>query len=253
MSGLSEVETASGEARSLGGGSEKAVLVFAMVFPTLAAWVYFVRFSGESWMLPLGGLSKLVQFGLPLAWVWLILRQPIRLRGASRDGLLFAGLIGLAISASCLGLYYGYLKHHPAFTDAPEALGEKLTGLGADSLGGFILIAVFYSVVHSFLEEYYWRWFVYGRARRYIGRAWANPVSSLGFMAHHVIVIDAFLPDDYFWTLAIPLSLCVAFGGVIWSVLYERTGSLYGAWLSHALVDVALMVCGYDMAFAGGA
>ena len=92
MSGLSEVEAASGEVRSLGGGFEKAVLVFAMVFPALAAWV------------------------------WLVLRQPIRIRGASRDGLFLAGLIGLAISASCLGLYYGYLKHHPAFREAPEAL-----------------------------------------------------------------------------------------------------------------------------------
>ena len=34
--------------------TETGVLVFAAAFPTAAAWVYFVRFSGESWMLPLG-------------------------------------------------------------------------------------------------------------------------------------------------------------------------------------------------------
>ena len=62
MSGLSEVEAASGEVRSLGGGFEKAVLVFAMVFPALAAWVYFVRFSGESWMLPRRAQPKRVAF-----------------------------------------------------------------------------------------------------------------------------------------------------------------------------------------------
>ena len=220
--------------------TETGVLVFAAAFPTAAAWVYFVRFSGESWMLPLGALSKIVQFGLPAVWVWLVLRQRPKIRSVSREGLLFGALSGLGILAACLGLYYGYLKHHPAFKDAPAALGEKLAGLGGDSLGGFLLIAVFY-------------WFVYGRARSYLGPALANLFSSLGFMAHHVVVINAFLPDDYFWSATVPLSLCVAFGGAIWAALYERKGSLYGAWLSHALVDVSIMICGYDMAFAGGA
>ena len=128
---------------------------------------------------------------------------------------------------------------------------EELEGLGADTTGGFLVIAGFYSVIHSFLEEYYWRWFVYGRARHYLGPTRANLFSSLAFMAHHVVVINTFIPGDYFWTATIPLSLCVAIGGVAWSVLYERTGSIYGAWVSHALVDVAIMICGYDLVFLG--
>ena len=111
---------------------------------------------------------------------------------------------------------------------------------------------MFYSLIHSLLEEYYWRWFVYGRARHYLGIARANLLSSLAFMAHHVVVINSFLPGEYFWSVTIPLSLCVAVGGVIWSVLYQRSGSLYGAWLSHALVDLAIMICGYDLYFGGG-
>ena len=27
----------------------------------------------------------------------------------------------------------------------------------------YLLLAVFYSAIHSLLEEYYWRWFVFGR------------------------------------------------------------------------------------------
>mgnify|MGYP001158332860 CR=1 FL=1 len=230
---------------------ELGVLIFAASFPTLAAWVYFVRFSDESGMPLLMALSKVVQFALPVVWVWLVLRQPPKIRGASTSGLLFGALSGLAILAACLGLYYGYLKNSAVFADAPEKLREKLEELGVESFGGFLKIAVFYSVLHSFLEEYYWRWFVYGRARQYLGSTWANLFSSLAFMAHHVVVINTFFPGD-FWNATIPLSLCVATGGVIWSVVYERTGSLYGAWLSHALVDVAIMICGWDMAFGGG-
>jgi membrane protease YdiL (CAAX protease family) len=231
---------------------EILVLIFAASFPTLAAWVYFVLFSGESWMLTLGALSKLVQFALPAVWIWLVLRQPRRIGGVSTRDLLSGALSGLVILAACLGLYYGYIKHHPAFSASPQALGEKLKGLGADTPGGFLVVALFYSLIHSLLEEYYWRWFVYGRARHYLGIARANLLASLAFMAHHVVVINTFLPGEYFWSLTIPLSLSVAVGGVIWSVLYQRSGSLYGAWLSHALVDVAIMICGYDMYFGGG-
>ena len=231
---------------------EILVLIFAASFPTLAAWVYFVLFSGESWMLTLGALSKLVQFALPAVWIWLVLRQPRGIGGVSTRDLFFGALSGLVILAACLGLYYSYIKHHPAFSASPQALGEKLKGLGADTPGGFLVVAVFYSLIHSLLEEYYWRWFVYGRARHYLGIVRANLLSSLAFMAHHVVVINTFLPGEYFWSVTIPLSLCVAVGGVIWSFLYQRSGSLYGAWLSHALVDMAIMICGYDMYFGGG-
>ena len=160
---------------------EILVLIFAASFPTLAAWVYFVLFSGESWMLTLGALSKLVQFALPAVWIWLVLRQPRRIGGVSTRDLLSGALSGLVILAACLGLYYGYIKHHPAFSASPQALGEKLKGLGADTPGGFLVVALFYSLIHSFLEEYYWRWFVtvehgiiWGLPGRTCSRAWPS-------------------------------------------------------------------------------
>jgi uncharacterized protein len=43
-------------------------------------------------------------------------------------------------------------------------------------------------------------------------------------------------------------SLSVAVGGAFWAWLYQRTGSLYGPWLSHLLVDAAIFLVGYDLA-----
>ena len=43
----------------------------------------------------------------------------------------------------------------------------------------------------------------------------------------------------------------VATGGAVWAWLYERTGSLWAAWLSHLLVDTAIMAVGYDLVFVG--
>jgi membrane protease YdiL (CAAX protease family) len=43
------------------------------------------------------------------------------------------------------------------------------------------------------------------------------------------------------------LSASVAVGGALWAWLYRRSGSLLGPWLSHMLVDAALMAAGWDM------
>ena len=70
-------------------------------------------------------------------------------------------------------------------------------------------------------------------------------MSSLGFLAHHVLVLGKFFgfanPATYL------LSACIAVGGAVWAWLYDRTGSLLGPWLSHMLVDAAIFAIGYDL------
>ena len=61
------------------------------------------------------------------------------------------------------------------------------------------------------------------------------------------IVLGVFFPGR-FWTAAAPLSLCVAVGGAAWAAVYQRSGSLLGPWLSHLIVDAAIMAVGYDLA-----
>jgi membrane protease YdiL (CAAX protease family) len=101
-------------------------------------------------------------------------------------------------------------------------------------------------VIHSLLEEYYWRWFVFGRLRHLLPLAPAVVLSSLAFMAHHVIVLNYYFPGHFFG-LVVPLSLGVAIGGGVWALLYERTGSIYSPWLSHLIVDAAIFGIGWDL------
>jgi membrane protease YdiL (CAAX protease family) len=98
------------------------------------------------------------------------------------------------------------------------------------------------------LEEYYWRWFVFGWLRRQTPLLVAQLLSSLAFMAHHVVILAVFFPGR-FWTAAVPFSLCIAGGGFVWAWIYERSGSIYAPWLSHLLIDAAIMAVGYDLLF----
>jgi membrane protease YdiL (CAAX protease family) len=67
-------------------------------------------------------------------------------------------------------------------------------------------------------------------------------------MAHHVIVLSQFFPGQ-FLNAVVPFSLCIGGGGLVWSWLYHRTGSIFSPWLSHLFVDAAVMAVGYDLIF----
>lgn len=228
-----------------------AAALFALALPTLVTWLYFVAYAGHPWMQAVYGGGKLAQFALPLLCAFLIEKSRPRPVRPETRGLIWGGLFGLVVVAAMLALYYGAIKSSPLLDGAPEAIVEKLGGMGVDTPLKFAGLAVFYSLLHSFLEEYYWRWFVFGRLREHWPLAAAIVVSSLGFMAHHVLLLGEFLGG--FGAATWFYSLSIAIGGGVWAWIYDRTGTLYGPWLSHLLVDAGIMWIGYELAFQSAA
>jgi membrane protease YdiL (CAAX protease family) len=230
---------------------DAAALVFASLFPLAMAYLYFVALAGDaarssSLLVAAYSVGKVIQFPFPLVYVFLSARSELgwprlHLRGLAQ-GLVFALLVGVVI----LGLYLAWLKHSAYLGDAPEKVLARIRDFNAASPVRFFLLGFFICVIHSGLEEYYWRWFVFGWMRKYLPLGWAIALSSMGFMLHHIVVLGVFFPHA-FWTLAMPFSLCVAVGGAVWAWLYHRSGELLGPWVSHALVDLAIMLVGYDM------
>ena len=51
-------------------------------------------------------------------------------------------------------------------------------------------------------------------------------------------------------TVSVACALLV--GGAVWAWVYHRTRSLAATWLSHALVDAAILMVGYDLLFGRG-
>jgi membrane protease YdiL (CAAX protease family) len=223
----------------------------ALVLPSLTAWFYFVALAGGGQLNPwqqvvyVGG--KAVQFALPVLFLALTRRMP----WPKED--IFKGVgigIGFGLLAGCaiLCLYFAALRGSPVMATMALKAREKIQELGVDTPLRFFTLAVVLSVGHSLLEEVYWRWFVFGQLKELFPMPAAVVVSSLGFMAHHVIILGVYLPVQ-FLTVAL-LSLGVAVGGAFWAWLYARTGSLMGGWLGHLLVDAAIFVVGWDLVFS---
>ncbi|HEV3417623.1 MAG TPA: CPBP family intramembrane glutamic endopeptidase, partial [Pirellulales bacterium] len=249
--------------------------LFALAFPTCFTWVYFVALENSApWAQQAAWLiGKGIQFAFPLAWVFLeTIRKPPAERGTvpvfSADsekgdsprrflqrlrwpaptgrGMMLGLGLGAVVAGIMLAGYFGGLAHSDFFAHASDVLRNKLPAFGIDSPTRMIALGVFYSAIHSFLEEYYWRWFVFGQLRRLVPLPAAIVASSLAFMGHHVIVLLIYLP----WPWAAAASACVAVGGALWAWLYQRSGSIYAPWLSHLLIDAAIFAIGYEMVFA---
>ncbi len=237
----------SGPSQGVRRWADLAAAVFALVFPALFTWVYFValRRAPAGLQQTVYAAGKTIQFALPVFWVLAIQRRrPSRSR-LSTDGLGEGLLFGLAVFALALVLYQAWLKPVGLFQAVGEQIQAKIVNFGIHGPGAYLVLAAFYSLIHSFLEEYYWRWFVFGQLQSLMPWQAAVGVSSGGFMAHHVILLATF----FGWSspAAYLFSLGVAVGGAYWAWLYHRTRSLYGPWLSHLLVDAAVFAVGYDL------
>jgi membrane protease YdiL (CAAX protease family) len=222
-------------------------ILFALVYPTLLTWVYFIALADEPAAVQQAAytVGKLIQFGFPLVWAWRYGRRSLRPPKPRLAGVVEGLAFGAAVAGGMLLAYHFWLKSAAFFSAAAEPILAKVSGMGLMTHASFIALGVFYSLCHSLLEEYYWRWFVFARLAEATRLPAAIVGSSLGFMAHHVLVIGVYFgwmsPATWLFSLG------VAFGGAVWAWLYHKSGSLFGPWLSHLLVDAAIFAIGYDL------
>ena len=230
---------------------DSLVLIFAMAFPCVMAWLYFIVLpgvqSGANPALQIAfGASKIVMALVPLVYVVWFKRERLQPRRPTAAGLALAVLFGIIVAASTVALYGLWLKHSPLLAGTPQRVLTMVRAFNMATPAGYLGMGLFICVVHSLFEEFYWRWFVFGTLKRYVPVAGAIVLSSFGFMLHHVVILGVYFPGR-FWTLALPFSICVAVGGGVWAWIYHKSGSLYAAWVSHLIIDAAILLVGFDM------
>lgn len=224
------------------------VLVAAMTLPTLASLAYFVWLEGTFWVAPAYLGAKVLQFAGPVAGLAVLLAAAT---GPARPG----RSVALGLGTGIAGAAFTWLSYVVLFrggemaATAAEAITVKLADFHLDTLWRYVLAALLISFLHSWLEEVYWRAFVYRWLDRLMHSEWSLVVAALGFAAHHVVVIAVYLGDASVFVLVL-MSLPVALGGVLWCLLYRTTGNrLLAPWISHICLDLAIMAVGYDLIF----
>ncbi len=220
------------------------------VLPTILTWTYFValRNSPTAVQQTAYALGKGAEIALPLLWILAFCRQARPRRLLAAEGVVEGLVFGGGVAAAMLLAYRFWLEPAGLLAAAGKEVAAKARGLGVGGPVGFAVCGVFYAAIHSLFEEWYWRWFVFGRMRRLVSPAAAIALSSAAFAAHHVVVLGGY----FGWTspATAACTLGVAAGGAAWAWLYERHGSLLGPWISHALVDAAIFAVGFSLIHA---
>jgi membrane protease YdiL (CAAX protease family) len=187
---------------------------------------------------------KVWLFGLPVTWRVFVDKQPLSCSPARQGGFLVATAAGVAMSLAIIVAYTAFAR------DAidPGSMHKKLHPLGLTDPTTYLGMAAFIVFVNSALEEYVYRWFVFRKWELLVGGRLAVFGSASVFVVHHSLILAAYFPT---WIVALG-SAGVFLGGVVWSWLYLRYRSIWPPFVSHAMVDVAILGIGYWIVFQPG-
>ena len=222
------------------------VMLVAMFLPLLASLFYFVIFS-ESRLAQLFYVSiKIFTIVWPIIVYHLIWKIPfpsLKEKEALSKEALISGCISGLLILTIMTLFM-LSPFSQGIIEGKENILQKAQSLGV--LKNYWLFAIFISLAHSFIEEYYWRWFVFSELRKRISPFFAYFLAAASFSAHHVVILSQYFSLPY----AALLSFSVGVGGALWSYMWERQKTLLGTWVSHALVDLGIFAIGHSILFA---
>lgn len=219
--------------------------ILIMFAPTLVE--HFVYAGGHLDLLPWAKLF--VHFVLPVLFTVLFIAPHIRAVAWDpigpkpgwhmRRDLTISGLLGL-LAVVCIAGSYFLLR------DIVDVAGiaENLTARGI-SANVYPFIALWIVLVNPFMEEYFWRGFVFYRGYQLAkGKFMKRAVlygSGVLFALHHTIIVE----EWFSWWQFLLVTIFLSFAGVVFNLLYRRSGSILPSFIVHFLADATLAVIGF--------
>lgn len=215
----------------------------AISLPLLASFFYFVWFPGTV----MGNSFYVGVKGFMVVWpvvaVWLLLQEKLHERPGPRNHRM-SMIVGAGFGILTVAVLFILMKLTPAgalvYGNSGRIL-QRIKDLGV--MEHYFLFALFVSIIHAGLEEYFWRYFAFGQLRKLISVPAAVVVAGVGFAAHHIVVLSQFVSIP----CAFVFGSLVGVGGAAWSLIYQRYNSLWGAWFSHMLIDFGIMWIGWEI------
>lgn len=188
-------------------------------------------------------MAKLLIFvPIPLLYIKYIkketLLEGLKIKKMTRKDLLF-GLASGSVFFIILLIAYYILG---SFIDFNSILAELQTKLKITPLG-FIFVALYITLGNSFLEEFFFRGYIFLNLYEN-GMKWtAYLYSALLFALYHIIIFKSWFTP--------PIMALAIFGlasvGVIFNWMDLKSKNFLNSWIAHALADAAIMLIGFRL------
>jgi len=153
-----------------------------------------------------------------------------------KKGLFSAIAIGIGIYAVIL---IGYLLVSPFF-DFSRISGALTENAGVTK-ENFLYVSLYISFANSFLEEFFFRGFVFTNLKLLSGRRLAYLFSAAVFSLYHVAMMIGWFSPALFLLVMVGLFA----GGIIFNWLNEKLDTIYCSWLTHMFANFAINTIGF--------
>ena len=160
----------------------------------------------------------------------------LQLLRPKKKSLLPAIVLGVGIYVVILGGYF--LVSH--FFDFSKIAGALTTNAGVTK-ENFLYVSLYISFANSFLEEFFFRGFVFTNLKRLSGRKLAYIFSATAFSLYHVAMMIGWFSPALFLLVMVGL----AAGGMIFNWLNEKLDTIYCSWLTHMFANFAINTIGF--------
>ncbi len=150
-------------------------------------------------------------------------------------------LVSAAVMAA--GLYIVILGGYFALRGVIDfnKVTSSITGTAGVTASNFVFVAIYISLVNSFLEEFFFRGFAFLTLKKHCPRAMAYCISASLFALYHIGMTAGM--GNAFLTLLALVGLFL--GGCIFSFFNERCENIYTSWLIHMFANFAINTVGF--------
>ena len=160
----------------------------------------------------------------------------LQLLRPKKKGLLPAIALGIGIYVVILG---GYFMVSPFF-DFSQIAGALTDNAGVTK-ENFLYVSLYISFANSFLEEFFFRGFVFTNLKQHSGRKLAYIFSAAAFSLYHVAMMIGWFSTALFLLVMVGLVI----GGMIFNWLNEKLDTIYCSWLTHMFANFAINTIGF--------
>ena len=105
----------------------------------------------------------------------------------------------------------------------------------------FVYVSLYISFINSFLEELFFRGFMFLSLTKSGSRRFAYLISSLVFSLYHVAIISAWFNIWIFILIIVGLM----FVGYIFNYITEKSDSFLASWIVHIFANLAINTIGF--------